>query len=253
MRAHGRRRFWALALVGVAVVVAAGCVPPHPSPPVSPEGELDPGLAAHRLRPGHASGSWSAGRVHLDPSCTYTRGIDITDVEHHARLPRRARSRSRATSEDRQGILIETPVDVPLDHVTVRNCDVAGFTPNNLRDPARGLQGPRAGRRSTRTAPTSDIRIEHSKFSARTASGIFLDGFVTGVTLATSRSPTRARSASTSRPARRTTSSRTAASTATASRTSSPRACRSSSNGTELRYESTGPRGHRGRRRRATP
>ena len=179
MRAHGRRRVWALALVGVAVVVAAGCVPPHPSPPVSPEGELDPSslLIGCDQAPQRIVAS---GTVHLDPSCTYTRGIDIR-TSNTTLDCRGAPIAFVGQREDRQGILIETPVDVPLDHVTVRNCDVSGFAPNNLRVRRDGFKDLVPGQEYE--TPTSDIRIEHSKFSGSDGSGIFLDGFVTGVTL----------------------------------------------------------------------
>jgi hypothetical protein len=165
--------------VSVAVLVAAGCVPPHPSPPVSPADEVEPGSqligcdqATQRIV--------VSGTVHLDPSCTYTRGIDIRTS--NTTLDCRGASIAFAGQrEDRQGILIETPVDVPLDHVTVHNCNVSGFAPNNLRVRRVGFKDLVQGQEYA--VPTSDIRIEHSKFSGSDGSGIFLDGFVTGVTL----------------------------------------------------------------------
>lgn len=178
MRAHGRGRRWALVLVVGACVLAA-CAPPHPSPPVDPVGDLDPGSqlvgcdqAAQRIL--------VSGVVHLDPSCTYTRGIDIRTS--HTTLDCRGAQIAFAGDRDgRQGILVETPAGVPLDDVTVRNCNVSGFAPNNLRVRRTGFKDLAPG--AEYDTPTSNIRIEHSKFSGSDGSGIFLDGYVTGVTL----------------------------------------------------------------------
>jgi hypothetical protein len=163
----------------VAVVVAAGCVPPHPSPPVDPVGELDPGSqlvgcdqATERIT--------VSGVAHLDPSCTYTRGIDI-QTSNTTLDCRGARIAFAGEPPSRQGILIETLADVPLENVTVRNCDVSGFAPNNLRVRRVGFKDLVQGQEYE--APTADILIEHSRFSGSDGSGIFLDGFVTGVTL----------------------------------------------------------------------
>jgi hypothetical protein len=179
VRARGRGRWWAAALVGVAVVVAAGCVPPHPSPPVDAVGDVDPGSqlvgcdqATQRIA--------VSGTVHLDPSCTYTRGIDITTS--HTTLDCRGASITFAGErQDKQGILIETPFDVPLDDVTVRNCNVSGFAPNNLRIRREGFKDVEQGHEYE--APTSNIRIEHSKFSDSDGSGVYVDAYVQGVTL----------------------------------------------------------------------
>jgi hypothetical protein len=165
--------------VGVAVVVAAGCVPPHPSPPVDAIGELDPGSqlvgcdqATQRIV--------VSGVEHLDPSCTYTRGIDIrtSDTTLDCRGAQIAFAGER---QDKQGILIETPVDVPLENVTVRNCNVSGFGPNNLRVRREGFKDLVEGHEYD--APTANIRIEHSKFSGSDGSGVYVDAYVTGVTL----------------------------------------------------------------------
>lgn len=179
VRRRARWRFRAPAVAAVAILVAAGCVPPHPSPPVDPVGEPDPtstlvgcDQATNRIA--------VSGAVHLDPSCTYTRGIDITTSDTVLDC-RGARIEFAGERQDRQGILIETPVDVPLANVTVRNCDVSGFGPNNLRVRRVGFKDLVQG--AEYEAPTSNILVERSKFSRSDGSGIFVDGFVTGVTL----------------------------------------------------------------------
>jgi hypothetical protein len=167
------------ALVVAALVVAAGCVPPPPSNTVDPlTGSLDPGSqligcdrAAERLV--------VAGPTHLDPSCTYTRGIDISASDTVLDC-RGARIEPGVADSDKQGIRIATPATVALTNVTVRNCIVDGFF-NNLRIRREGFKDLVQG--AEYDAPTSNILIENSHFTDSAASGVFVDGFVTGVTL----------------------------------------------------------------------
>ncbi len=120
------------------------------------------------------------GPSHLDPSCTYTRGVDIT-TSGAVLDCRGAHIALGAGETDRQGILIETPAAVPLENVTVRNCLVDGFSPNNLRIRRTGFKDLVQG--SEYDAATSNILVENSHFTNSSGSGVFVDGFVTGVTL----------------------------------------------------------------------
>jgi parallel beta-helix repeat protein len=81
---------------------------------------------------------------------------------------------------DRLGIEIVAPTDVALTGITVRNCIVAGFL-NNVRVRRDGFKLLAEGHEYDHVF--SDIRIENSRFYDSTGSGIFVDGYVTGVTL----------------------------------------------------------------------
>ena len=80
------------------------------------------------------------------------------------------------------GILVSAPVGTDLRDVTVRNCHVEGFL-NSLQVDASTGSGPARGRRSTETT-SSGIVVETVHASKAPAGvGIFVDGYVTGVTL----------------------------------------------------------------------
>lgn len=180
MREGGRQRWVALGLAVVALVVAAGCVPPPPSDAIDPlVGPLDP---ASQLLGCDRSAERLVVTVpsHLDPACTYTRGVDIT-ASGAVLDCRGARIQLGVGQGDNQGILIETPVSVPMTNVTVRNCIVEGFAPNNLRIRRAGFKDLVPG--TEYDAATSNILVENSQFRSSQGSGIFVDGFVTGVTL----------------------------------------------------------------------
>jgi parallel beta-helix repeat protein len=115
---------------------------------------------------------------HLDPRCVYTRGFEIT--ESGVTLDCQGAVIRSAPGAGGRGIEIHTPVDVPLHDVTVRNCNVEGFV-NTLRITRDGF----------RTLPqgveyengTSDILVEKSTFKNSRGVGIFVDGYVEGVTI----------------------------------------------------------------------
>jgi hypothetical protein len=180
MRRNGRQRRVAVVLAVAAMVVAAGCVPPPPAETVDPlVGTFDPesqllgcDVSAERLV--------VTGPSHLDPSCTYTRGVEIT-ASNSTLDCRGARIQLGAGETDNQGILIETPATVPMSDVTVRNCIVDGFQPNNLRIRRQGFKDLVQG--TEYDAATSNILVENSQFTNSNGSGVFVDGFVTGVTL----------------------------------------------------------------------
>jgi parallel beta-helix repeat protein len=115
---------------------------------------------------------------HLDPACTYTRGLDVTGSD--VTLDCQGATVRGAPGTGGAGILVSTPVDTPLSDVTVRNCHVEGF-----------LNSPKITRDGFRTLPedveyengTSDIAVERSTFTGSRGVGIFVDGYVEDVTL----------------------------------------------------------------------
>lgn len=113
---------------------------------------------------------------HLDPSCTWTRGVRITasnvvlDCQGaHLYGPDRQRA-----------VEITAPVDTALSNITVRNCHMEGFLNNvriireGFRDLAEGVEYENA---------FSNIVIEDSTSLNSRGVGVFVDGYVTGVTL----------------------------------------------------------------------
>ena len=113
----------------------------------------------------------------LDPSCTYTAGFDITTSD--TTLDCRGAVIDAAVDQG-VGILISTPNDVDLSGVTVTNCHVSGFL-NNLRirrDDARFLP---AG--SEYLSNTADIRLIDNEFSGSRGVGVYVDAYVSDVTI----------------------------------------------------------------------
>jgi parallel beta-helix repeat protein len=113
---------------------------------------------------------------HLDPSCTWTRGIEIvaSDVVFDCQ------GAHIAAPDRRTGVLITAPTDVALSNIVVRNCHIEGFLNNvritreGFRDLAEGVEYEHA---------FSDIVIEDSTILNSRGVGIFVDGYVTDVTL----------------------------------------------------------------------
>ncbi len=119
-----------------------------------------------------------AHSAHLDPSCTYTRGVEIhaSDVVldcRGARIEDTLGTRSR-------GIVVTSPSNQGLSNVTIRNCIVKGFL-NNLRVTRDGFKSLLPGEEYE--TPISGVRVENSRFHSARGSGIFVDGYVTDVTL----------------------------------------------------------------------
>jgi parallel beta-helix repeat protein len=119
---------------------------------------------------------------HLDPACTYTAGFDIT--ASGVTLDCQGAQIRSAPGTPGQGIRIATPVDVPLGHVTVRNCEVEGFV-NSLRVTRDGFRTLPEGEEYENG--TSDIVVEDSELRASRGVGVYVDGYVEGVTLRDSR------------------------------------------------------------------
>jgi parallel beta-helix repeat protein len=152
----------------VAVTALAAC---DPVPPPA-EGSTLVGCdrAAERIQVTATS--------HLDPSCTYTAGLDVT--ASGVTLDCQGATIRSAPDAGGRGIAVVTPVDVPLGDVTVRNCHVEGFL-NSLRVTRDGFRTLPAG--VEYEDGTSDIVIEDSTFRGSRGVGVFVDGYVEGVTL----------------------------------------------------------------------
>lgn len=113
---------------------------------------------------------------HLDPSCVWTRGVRITasnvvlDCQGaHLYGPDRQRA-----------VEITAPVDTALSNITVRNCHMEGFL-NNVRIIREGFRELAEGVEYENAF--SNIVIEDSTSLNSRGVGIFVDGYVTGVTL----------------------------------------------------------------------
>lgn len=113
----------------------------------------------------------------LDPSCTYTAGFDIT--ASGASLDCRGATIDAAVDEG-VGILITTPDDVDLGDVTVTNCHVEGFL-NSLRVRREDARFLPAG--SEHLHRTSDIFLAHNEFSGSHGVGVYVDAYVSDVTI----------------------------------------------------------------------
>ena len=177
------RRFGVVALVGAMVALGAACEPAPPEVEESPLGELvgEPSAASQLV------GCDRAGErvvvtadAHLDPACTYTAGFDVR--ASHVTLDCRGARIEDPTGTASRGVLVATPVDTPLTDVTVRNCVIAGFL-NNVRVTRDGFRALPAGDESEYANGTSDIVVENSHLYRSRGSGVFVDGFVEGVTL----------------------------------------------------------------------
>ena len=113
---------------------------------------------------------------HLDPSCVWTRGVRITasDVVFDCQG-------AHLYGPDRQrAVEITASTDTALSNITVRNCHMEGFLNNvriireGFRDLAEGVEYENA---------FSNIVIEDSTLLNSRGVGVFVDGYVTGVTL----------------------------------------------------------------------
>lgn len=114
--------------------------------------------------------------AHLDPSCTWTRGVEI--VASNVVLD--CQGARIAAPDRRYGILIIAPTDVALSNIVVRNCHVEGFL-NNLHIEREGFMELAEGVEYEHAF--SNIVIEDGTFVNSRGVGIFVDGYVTGVTL----------------------------------------------------------------------
>lgn len=115
---------------------------------------------------------------HLDPSCTYTKGLDV--VASDVTLDCQGALIESAPGAGGRGIQISSPTDVTMTGVTVRHCRVAGFL-NSLRVTRDGFRDLESGEEYLDSL--SDVVIEDSRFTDSRGVGVFVDGYVSGVTL----------------------------------------------------------------------
>lgn len=113
---------------------------------------------------------------HLDPSCTYTGGFDIK--ASNVVFDCQGALISKVGSG--RGIEISTDVDSDMSGVTVRNCRVEGFL-NSIRVTRIGFRGLAAGHEFDHTL--QDVTIEDSELSSSRGVGLYVDGYVSGVTV----------------------------------------------------------------------
>ena len=112
----------------------------------------------------------------LDPSCTWTRGIQIVASD----VVLDCQGAHVATADRRIGIEITAPTDVALSNVTVRNCHVEGFL-NNVRITRDGFRDLLVGQEYDHAF--SNIVIENVTSLNSRGVGMYVDGYVTGVTI----------------------------------------------------------------------
>jgi len=113
---------------------------------------------------------------HLDPSCTWTRGVRIVASD----VTLDCQGALLASPNRRYGVYIVAPTDVPLSNVTVRNCHTDGFL-NGMHVEREGFRDLPAGVEYENTF--SNIVIEDSSVRNSRGVGIFVNGYVTDVTL----------------------------------------------------------------------
>src|SRR5262245_42394666 len=113
---------------------------------------------------------------HLDPSCTWTRGVEI--LASNVTLD--CQGAHIAAPDRRYGIYIHAPTDTPLTNITVRNCHVEGFL-NNIHIEREGFRQLAEGVEYENGF--DDILIEDSTSLNSRGGGIFVNGYVNGVTL----------------------------------------------------------------------
>lgn len=111
----------------------------------------------------------------LDPACTYTRGVLITDSNVELDC-----QGAHIVGDRQRGIEISSPVDVPLSNVTVRNCYVEGFL-NNVRVTRDGFRD--LPQEIEYDATFSNIVLDNITSKNSRGVGIFVDGFVADVTI----------------------------------------------------------------------
>jgi parallel beta-helix repeat protein len=171
---RGRRACTAVVVVVVMGALAA-CRPVPPLPPPQDGSQLiGCDRAGERVQ--------LTATSHLDASCVYTAGFDIT--ASGVTLDCQGATIRSPEGAGGRGIQVHTPIDAPLTDVTVRNCHIEGFL-NSLRVTRDGFRTLPAGEEYENG--TSDILIEQSTFSGSRGVGIFVDGYVEGVTIRNNR------------------------------------------------------------------
>jgi nitrous oxidase accessory protein NosD len=113
---------------------------------------------------------------HLDPSCTWTRGVEIVASD----VTLDCQGAHIAAPDRRYGVHIVSTTDVALSNITVRNCHVEGFL-NNVHIEREGFRDLVEGQEYEHAF--SNIVIEDSTILNSRGVGVFVNGYVTGVTL----------------------------------------------------------------------
>lgn len=162
----------------LALVAMPGCVPAWSEQPLAAlVGTLDPASSlAGCDRAGQRIVATTS--THLDPACTYGQGVEVR--ASNVVLDCRGARIEDPSGNGSRGILIASPADVPLANVTLRNCVVRGFL-NGIRATREGFKTLAAG--AEYDAAWSNVRVENVHVYATRGSGVFVDGYVTNVTL----------------------------------------------------------------------
>jgi parallel beta-helix repeat protein len=144
--------------------------------PVSQAAAVDPGSQLVGCDQADTAVTLNAS-AHLDPSCTYTQGIEIvaSDVVLDCQG-----AHIVDPGGGRYGVYIHAPHAVALANITVRNCYVEGFL-NNFHVEHEGFRDYTVDDEYDNAF--SNIVIEDSTSLNSHGVGIFVDGYVTGVTL----------------------------------------------------------------------
>jgi len=155
-------------LVPAALVAAACIAPPAAFAVGSPSELITCDRANERIE--------LTANAHLDPSCTWTRGVEImaSNVELDCQ------GALISAPDRRLGIYIHADTDTSLSNIIVRNCHVEGFL-NNIHIEREGFRDLAFGEEYENGF--SNILIENSSSRNSRGVGIFVNGFVEGVTL----------------------------------------------------------------------
>lgn len=113
---------------------------------------------------------------HLDPSCTWTRGVEIVASD----VTLDCQGAHIAAPDRRYGVYIHAPTDTALTNVTVRNCHIEGFL-NNVHIEREGFRTLAEGMEYDHGF--SNITVEDGTILDSRGVGVFVDGYVEGVTL----------------------------------------------------------------------
>jgi parallel beta-helix repeat protein len=152
----------ALALPATA---SAGRHRPPPAPPVIPCSQ-----AAERIQ--------LTQSARLDPSCSYTAGVDIT--ASNVTLDCRGAKLDRTGLGGDAGILVHAPVDANMSRITIRNCVILGFL-NSIKITRDGFRGLPAGQEYVNGI--KHVTVENSTLDGSRGVGLFVDGYVTHTTI----------------------------------------------------------------------
>lgn len=176
----GRHRTARLAAGLLAVVLIGAACDPAPFPGL-PTGDLvgspDPGWPTIGCDQASTRIQVTAS-ARLDPDCTYRAGVDV--VASHVTLDCQGATIDPGDDRGGQAIHVHSAAASPLVDVEVRNCVTRGFT-NGIRVSRDGFRNLAAGHEYD--TPTADIRLVNDDVSASAGTGVFVNAFVTGVTM----------------------------------------------------------------------